>query len=851
MSLYAGKTVFIVSDKNWQDVLSLIPVAIWSNFYKYPLLIFHQENSAFDADSIIYFLQQYQPEKVFLVGDTPSELDKLLIASPGLGAGLSSNQISRIYPKDYISFWKTFDSLTVVDYNNYETGLMASVASSHSNFPIIFINSNNLANYKGMIDGRSVYIVDNVETSVKDYINSKAKSVTTLSLYDLQNFNSFTDKVILVNPNDLNIKVTESFKPEKSSSYISELYGKTSLAAPILAAAKNELIISTKVLATSAICNCNCYEQCSGAGVERECEQVCSCSSECQNARTSCGSNADCKAKSTTNWNYKSVDSDFTSKLTSAFKIPSMENKICKVGDACSSAPDTIDLKVKVADENGFTYVFKMPENFDNVAYIDYNDLIEVNNYACLNQMKITIKETNKEFPVYCSLTNDYMLPGFIFCSVQLGKDILPTGADKFTLTVKAPGCQMVNWKNASLRVYYTGSQATFFPLEESYASDKIVKITGVKAGNSLKFNFDDLSYQAYGGFHSINHYIYIDVCEGTTQFICDGPYVNGKKSNIVYSDDLVNGLTIELKTYLPFMPVRSIDLIPRLDQTTFLTIFASDDAIQMTTEGTALPGWNDRFQVDGYYSVLNPGFDPILNDVNPKYSLYDHLITGRIFGLTISDVSSYVARDIFFDDIPKNRKALFMVKGTSPDETASQLRNVYSYDIFDIKPQFTDGTYECYSYNDPVFGCDTNINTIKSMYPLSYLIFYYGHGWYTESMLTTSGSGGNLYGKYLQPSIILMEACDTCDFYKSKTFSDTKSLHCAQHLRRGALGYIGAVTPVAEFEGSFRHYFSYLFKNGYTMGEAYAKDVKDYSWGWNFAYIVLGDPTFKPEYWS
>jgi len=54
-----------------------------------------------------------------------------------------------------------------------------------------------------------------------------------------------TDKIMLVNPNDLNIKVIEEFQPEKSGNPIYEIYSKTSLAAPILASAKHEVIIST------------------------------------------------------------------------------------------------------------------------------------------------------------------------------------------------------------------------------------------------------------------------------------------------------------------------------------------------------------------------------------------------------------------------------------------------------------------------------------------------------------------------------------------------------------------------------------------------------------------------------
>ena len=384
LTKYSSKQVFLISDKNWRDVLSLVPATVWTNkdgsVNKYPLLIYHDEDNilafvsigdvtgaafnildggwqsfvaeddfiskvkvgggapgqtyylqlqdskgnviansesvtnlqwyevnyftfnvnvnkgesyklvwrttdknsiyvfysennpyqdgqysedsnydlemeiygdnptrVFDADSIIYFMQQYQPDRVIIVGDTPQDLDNLLITAPELGAGLNSNQISRISTTDYLKYWSSVDTIVVVDYDNYQSALMASTFASYINAPIIFINSSNLDSYKDLINNRTVYIIDNLDSSVNNYINSNAKETITYTLSDLQKEYiklTNTDKIILVNPNDLNIKVSESFTPEKSTNSISELYSKTSLAAPILAAGKYELILS-------------------------------------------------------------------------------------------------------------------------------------------------------------------------------------------------------------------------------------------------------------------------------------------------------------------------------------------------------------------------------------------------------------------------------------------------------------------------------------------------------------------------------------------------------------------------------------------------------------------------------
>jgi len=261
---YSKKNAFLISDKNWREILSLVPLTTWtsekdsewcqkgygtpSKVCVYPTLIYHRERESFDADSIIYFFQQYKPDNLTIIGNTPPELDNLLIVKPELGAGLKEEQIKKISFNDYFSYWKSFNSIVVVDYDNYANGLMGSVWASLKNIPIIFVNSNNLENYKNVIDNRKIYIIGKIDSSVSDYINKNAKSSISYTLEELQKEyieETNTDKIILVNPNDLDIAVTESFTPEKSSSSISELYSKTSLVAPILAGAKQEVIIST------------------------------------------------------------------------------------------------------------------------------------------------------------------------------------------------------------------------------------------------------------------------------------------------------------------------------------------------------------------------------------------------------------------------------------------------------------------------------------------------------------------------------------------------------------------------------------------------------------------------------
>ncbi len=250
-SMYTTKQAFLVSDENWRDVLPFVPVAVWtgnetwcqrgygtpSNVCVYPLLIYHREGDAFDADSIIYFFQQYKPDKLILIGEAPEELENLLVADLELGAGFEESRINIISPDNYLSFWKSFDKVVYVE-DDYEKALLASTYASLINAPLIIEGTN--TDKDEIFQGKYIICVGHVnrncdETYTIDELQRKYIELTN------------TDKIILINPNDWNIKVNEEFTPEKSSLSIHDLYSKTSLAAPILASAKHEVIFGVDI----------------------------------------------------------------------------------------------------------------------------------------------------------------------------------------------------------------------------------------------------------------------------------------------------------------------------------------------------------------------------------------------------------------------------------------------------------------------------------------------------------------------------------------------------------------------------------------------------------------------------
>jgi hypothetical protein len=246
----------------------------------------------------------------------------------------------------------------------------------------------------------------------------------------------------------------------------------------------------------------------------------------------------------------------------------------------------------------------------------------------------------------------------------------------------------------------------------------------------------------------------------------------------------------------------------------------------------------------------------------------YQDRAVGRIFGITVSDVSAYIARVLFFETLPKNKDALLMVREdhqneTKDNETDGPTLENYARDTYwtpAVRNQF--GVEHFYAGKttgtNPV---DTNLATIRNIYPNTYLNLYVDHGYST-------GFGGvvdtnHLNNLSLLPSTILDLACATCDGDWGYIPKDNS--FCIENIRRGAMVYMGAV-DVSYWHRMFDDVLEGVFIDGKTIGEAYLEarndDYDDYDElrYRNFQklpirkgdpyYALIGDPTFKPKWW-
>lgn len=262
---FSTKELFIISDKDWKKILKLVSLASWEENYEfknYPVLIYYEEGERFDADSIIQFIQVYSPTHLTVIEKIPEKLKKLLLinndkspedirenAENYLGAGLLNLQISNssLSLKDYMDYWNKIPEI-VISEEDYSTGILASVFASYRGAPLFFENEIDESLLE-LLNDKNVYVIGKINENNLNLTMQKAMNVRVYSFVELQKKyieETKTSKVIIVNPKDLNFSIPVDFKTKKSSR-IKNAFGKDSLSAAFLAAAREELIIPIEI----------------------------------------------------------------------------------------------------------------------------------------------------------------------------------------------------------------------------------------------------------------------------------------------------------------------------------------------------------------------------------------------------------------------------------------------------------------------------------------------------------------------------------------------------------------------------------------------------------------------------
>jgi beta propeller repeat protein len=252
------------------------------------------------------------------------------------------------------------------------------------------------------------------------------------------------------------------------------------------------------------------------------------------------------------------------------------------------------------------------------------------------------------------------------------------------------------------------------------------------------------------------------------------------------------------------------------------------------------------------------------------NYGMQDRAV-GRIFGVTVSDVSAYIARDLFFEDLPKNRDALLVLLQDLNTPQASPCGNV--------KDPSTEGcTLEQYArtkfwtpkvrntFDQEHFFAGANTGTapvlpnaaqIDALYANQALVLYDDHGGADgfEVGLDTWLLRNN--STSMAPATVLDLACATGTVGWGYIPADGQ--FAMENIRRGAMVYMAAV-DLSYWHTMFGEILTEAYVNKKTIGEAYLKarnaeyqqrvDNLTRELRGDPFYALVGDPTFRPRWW-
>jgi hypothetical protein len=265
-----------------------------------------------------------------------------------------------------------------------------------------------------------------------------------------------------------------------------------------------------------------------------------------------------------------------------------------------------------------------------------------------------------------------------------------------------------------------------------------------------------------------------------------------------------------------------------------YLTIVASPSQVpaarhdycvlQRNDPGCAPTTWT---QVDG----------AIYGDLDGDY--FQDLAVGRLGGFSVSDVSAYVASDLFYDRLPKSNQYLNLQSFTNYPGSATDalLFVARAFSLAGLTGTTSTATLD-QTFPPDLFGNRR-------------VIFYAGHGYWR------GGNNGfdtfTLREKHIwfEGSMVAVYGCSTCANDRL-TPEDQSVLFCNDIMRRGALGFVGAVDDDSSNSVVGMDWLRYLAK-GEDLGTAFKHAsnlaISDYTLAYSPYNTLLGDPTFQPGF--
>jgi hypothetical protein len=241
------------------------------------------------------------------------------------------------------------------------------------------------------------------------------------------------------------------------------------------------------------------------------------------------------------------------------------------------------------------------------------------------------------------------------------------------------------------------------------------------------------------------------------------------------------------------------------------------------------IPGCTDYTwtQVDG----------AIYGDLDGDY--FQDLAVGRLGGFSVSDVSAYIAGDLFYDRLPASTESLTL-----------QAFSQYPGNAVDTA-QFVDRAFSLAGLHGTNLTADDGQEFASDSFSGKRVIYYVGHGNYFGGLNGFETFRLREQRVWFQSSAVATFGCSTCAY--DRMLPESQSLlFCDDIIRRGALAYVGAVDDDGSNTIVTRDWLRYLAK-GEDLGTAFKhasnQAIADPSYAYSPYNTLLGDPTFAPRF--
>jgi beta propeller repeat protein len=900
----------------WKEMHPTEPVAVGST-YSFPVLIYHEEDEGrFDADSVIRFIEQYAEYgrnryglRVTILGDPPDELvrligstvfmetretDRVRVWRPmaatttstivslrstvidggrdmgstmGLGGALMdrwgvtatiTEGATGVVPMDDLytdeeerslreEYWSTLN-VYVLSEDEYSTALMASVYASLLDAPLILQGHYDVDE----LYHRSVYMVgDFTDDEVEELRSAGVNILSRLTLNELRrNYvaATATNKLILVNPLDLWTTHRRDYVTDEGGT-VSYLFGKHSLASPFLAADKKEVIIS---IPSSSYPEIDAY-----------------------------------------------VKESFETLMPgSGLKYLTIMATPEAIPIARANVPSPVAI-------NGDTIYYQ------GQRYIDTD--IVVNSLRGDDEAYL-FTEPRMQFSPACSgdvvaWVDEDTWGDIWYRRVPMGSNIRLTGASAPWSGQCRPavyGTKIVwqDGRNGNWDIYmYNVNTGITLRITNSADGDEWPSMWGNRivwqrsTGRYWRIMSYDITTRTETQVSPSEYYTFErpSIWENRVVYVSN----RGGENWDVYMSTLGTSIATIRVTNNPSMqwnPKIYDDHIVWQDNRNgdwdiYMYTISTATETRLTTEtiDQVLPSiWGDNIiwlerGTDGFWYIVNHDLrtgltrritrtevsaddGPLWLELDGRYYGSNlnmgrqDIATGRIYGITVADASAYVARDLFYERINKNRDALVVVREDHQtgidDPTSSAWLEPYArshYWTDEIEDHFRDVYF--YAGHDEV---DPNSRTIYNKYDEVGLVVFVDHGIMDGFESAMDSYHMQNIKMQMQPVTVIDLACLTGAYNVMATVGDPTDLMSAQNIRRGAMVYMGA-TDVSYWHNMFDNILNGLYNDGRTIGEVYMEarneDYDEDVWCFSLTlrgdifYALHGDPTFKPKW--